>query len=143
MVYATKQDLLDRDKSMLYNLATDVDTNALDDVAIEQALEQADNEIDSLIARRFILPLLTIPGLLNKRAMTIAFYWLADSDNQATELLEKRYADAIKWLKSLAKGEIELGLPTPNKAEEGSVGKVELIQENARQMTRKSLGSVL
>lgn len=141
--YATKQDLIDRDEQMLWNFAIDRNTDELNDTWINQALDQADEEIDSFLGRRFVLPLETVPGILNKVAITIAFYWLGDRDNQVTDLLEKRYEKALTTLKEIASGKRELGLPTIEAPAESSVGKVELIQENERLFTRNSLRSVL
>lgn len=142
-VYVSKQDLIDRDDNMLWNFAMDRTTNELNDVWIDQALEQADEEIDSFLGRRFVLPLETIPGILNKLAIVIAFYWLGDRDNQVTELLEKRYNAAITTLKEIASGKRELGLPTIEAPAESSVGKVELVQDNERLFTRTSLKGIL
>lgn len=141
-VYATKDDLLIRDKSMLWNLAMDRETGELNDTWIDQALEQADDEINSLLTK-FALPLVTVPSLLNKQAIIIAFYWLADRDNQATDLLEKRYEKAIATLKEIASGKRDLGLPAADKPEETSIGKVEIVQDNTRLFTRDSLKGVL
>ncbi len=141
-VYATKDDLLIRDKSMLWNLAMDRETGELNDTWIDQALEQADDEINSLLTK-FALPLVTVPSLLNKQAIIIAFYWLADRDNQATDLLEKRYEKAIATLKEIASGKRDLGLPTADKPEETSIGKVEIVQDNTRMFTRSTLKGVL
>lgn len=142
-IYASKQNLIDRDEQMLWNFAVDRNTNQLNDTYINQALEQSDDEINSYLARRFVLPLPTVPGLLNKIAMTIAFYWLADRDQQATNLLEERYKMALQQLREIADGKRELGLPTIDRPPEGAVGKVELVQSNERLFTRNSLKSVL
>lgn len=142
-IYATKQDLEDRDGSMLYNFALDRSTDTLNDVWIDEALATADDEINGYLSRRFVLPLPTVPDLLKRNAIVIAFYWLADRDNQATDLLRERYDRAIAKIKEIAAGKIDLGLPTPDMPPEGSVGKVELVQENERQFTRNSLKGVL
>ncbi|TON12199.1 hypothetical protein CGH20_13870 [Vibrio parahaemolyticus] len=142
-IYATKQDLLDRDSQMLWNFAVDRDTNTLNDTWINQALDQADEEIDSFLGRRYVLPLPTVPGILNKIAIIIAFYWLADRDQQATNLLEERYKMQLETLREISNGKRELGLPTIEAPQESSVGKVELVQDNERQFTRKILKGVL
>ncbi|WP_432772564.1 gp436 family protein [Vibrio parahaemolyticus] len=142
-IYATKQDLLDRDSQMLWNFAVDRDTNTLNDTWINQALDQANEEIDSFLGRRYVLPLPTVPGILNKIAIIIAFYWLADRDQQATNLLEERYKMQLETLREISNGKRELGLPTIEAPQESSVGKVELVQDNERQFTRKSLKGVL
>ncbi|WP_438402359.1 gp436 family protein [Aeromonas veronii] len=142
-IYATKQDLEDRDGSMLYNFALDRSTDTLNDTWIDEALATADDEINGYLSRRFVLPLPTVPDLLKRNAIVIAFYWLADRDNQATDLLRERYDRAIAKIKEIAAGKIDLGLPTPDMPPEGSVGKVELVQENERLFTRNSLKGVL
>lgn len=142
-IYATQQNLKERDEQMLWNLAIDRNTGELNASWIEQALEQADEEINSFLGRRYLLPLPTVPGMLNKIAISIAFYWLADRDTQATELLQKRYDMALTSLREIANGKRELGLPTVEAPSESSVGKVELLQQNERMFTRDSLRGVL
>lgn len=142
-IYATQQNLKERDEQMLWNLAIDRNTGELNASWIEQALEQADEEINSFLGRRYLLPLPTVPGMLNKIAISIAFYWLADRDTQATELLQKRYDMALTSLREIANGKRELGLPTVEAPSESSVGKVELLQQNDRMFTRDSLRGVL
>ncbi|MBU1392398.1 gp436 family protein [Shewanella baltica] len=141
-VYATKQDLIDRDESMLWNFAIDRTTGELSDTFINQALEQADDEINSFLTR-YALPLAVVPSMLNKLAITITFYWLADRDHQATDLLEKRYDKAITTLNAIGMGKRDLGLPKADKPTETSLGKVELVQSNERIFTRDSLRGVL
>ena len=142
-IYATKQDLEDRDGSMLYNLALDRSTDTLNDVWIDEALATADDEINGYLSRRYVLPLPSVPDLLKRQAIVIAFYWLGDRDNQVTDLLQKRYDSAIAKVKEIAAGKLDLGLPTPDMPPEGSVGKVELVQQNERLFTRDSLKGVL
>ncbi|WP_425968168.1 gp436 family protein [Aeromonas dhakensis] len=142
-IYATKQDLEDRDGSMLYNFALDRSTDTLNDTWIDEALATADDEINGYLSRRYVLPLPTVPDLLKRQAIVIAFYWLGDRDNQVTDLLQKRYDSAIAKVKEIAAGKLDLGLPTPDQPPEGAVGKVELVQENERLFTRDSLRGVL
>lgn len=142
-IYATKQDLEDRDGSMLYNFALDRSTDTLNDVWIDEALATADDEINGYLSRRYVLPLPSVPDLLKRQAIVIAFYWLGDRDNQVTDLLQKRYDSAIAKVKEIAAGKLDLGLPTPDQPPEGAVGKVELVQQNERLFTRDSLKGVL
>lgn len=142
-IYATKQNLLDRDSSMLWNLAIDRETDQLNDITINDALEQADDEINSFLAKRYVLPLEEVPGMLRKLAITISFYWLADTDQQATNLMTERYQSALSALKDIASGRRELGLPTLTTPTESAVGKAELVQEGERLFTRKTLSGVL
>ena len=142
-IFATKQDLIDRDEGMLYNFALDRSTDTLNDTWIDEALTAADDEINGYLSRRFVLPLPTVPDLLKRQAIVIAFYWLGDRDNQVTDLLQDRYDRAIAKVKEIAAGKVDLGLPTPDMPPEGAVGKVELVQEGERLFTRDSLRGVL
>ncbi len=80
---------------MLYNLALDRSTDTLNDTWIDEALATADDEINGYLSRRYVLPLPSVPDLLKRQAIVIAFYWLGDRDNQVTDLLQKRYDSAI------------------------------------------------
>jgi len=144
MHYATREDLLTADGSFVWNVAMNPETQQLDETAISQVLDDTDEEINSLLSRRYKLPLETaVPRILNRVAISIAFYWLADRDNQATELVRKRYEDAIKTLKEIANGQRDLGLPTTEQPVEGTGGKVIMVGENPRLMTRNGLKGVL
>lgn len=142
-IYATRQDLIDRDEGMLWNVAIDRASGQLNDGWIDEALEQADAEISGRLSRRYVLPLPSVPAMLRGIAITVAFYWLCDRDQQATNLVEERYQRAIDQLREIASGKLDLGLPTADAPAEGDVGKVELVQEGGRLFTRKSLGGVL
>ncbi|HGM7539537.1 gp436 family protein [Serratia marcescens] len=144
MGYATRDDLMVADGDYVWNNAIKKGTDQLDEAAIAQALEDTDEEINSLLSRRYKLPLETaVPRILIRVAVSIAFYWLADRDNQATELVRKRYEDAIKTLKEIASGQRDLGLPTLEQPTEGNSGKVIMAGENTRLFTRNSLKGVL
>ncbi|HID8084397.1 TPA: gp436 family protein [Serratia marcescens] len=144
MQYATREDLMTADGSFVWNVAMDTQTQQLDEAAISQALADTDEEINSWLSRRYKLPLETaVPRLLQRVAVSIAFYWLADRDNQVTELVQKRYDDAIKTLKDIANGQRDLGLPTLEQPTEGTGGKVIMVGDNARLFTRNTLKGVL
>nr|WP_249745769.1 DUF1320 domain-containing protein [Serratia marcescens] len=144
MRYATREDLMTADGSFVWNVAMDTEKQQLDEAAISQALADTDEEINSWLSRRYKLPLETaVPRLLQRVAVSIAFYWLADRDNQVTELVQKRYDDAIKTLKDIANGQRDLGLPTLEQPTEGTGGKVIMVGDNARLFTRNTLKGVL
>lgn len=144
MQYATREDLMTADGSFVWNVAMDTEKQQLDEAAISQALADTDEEINSWLSRRYKLPLETaVPRLLKRVAVSIAFYWLADRDNQVTELVQKRYDDAIKTLKDIANGQRDLGLPTLEQPTEGTGGKVIMVGDNARLFTRNTLKGVL
>ncbi|PMN91372.1 gp436 family protein [Enterovibrio norvegicus] len=141
-VYATAQDLLERDPSFVWTVAAQKDNpDALDEVAMAAALRDATEEINSFLSR-FTLPLATTPNTLNRLAISLAFYWLADRDSSVTDLVQKRYDDAISTLKDIQAGRRDLGLPKADKPAETQSGKAEVIAASRLAM-RKDLGGVL
>ncbi|WP_250696815.1 gp436 family protein [Escherichia coli] len=89
-------------------MAINRETNELDEGKIRQAISDAEAEIDSFLSRRYQLPLgvTEIPRPLQRVAVSLAFYWLSERDNQITELIQKRYDDAIKTLREMANGTV-------------------------------------
>ncbi|HEB0330695.1 TPA: DUF1320 domain-containing protein, partial [Escherichia coli] len=110
-----------------------------------QAISDAEAEIDSFLSRRYQLPLgvTEIPRPLQRVAVSLAFYWLSERDNQITELIQKRYDDAIKTLREMANGTRDLGLPTYATPAETDHGKIIVVGANARLFTRNNLKGVL
>ena len=91
---------------------------------------------------RYKLPFVTCPSLINRLAISIAFYWLADRDNGVSELLQNRYDAALVTLREIQAGKRNLGLPEADKPNETATGKVEVIAPYRPSM-RTNLGSVL
>lgn len=140
--YATKQDLLDRDASFLWTVATDAnDSNLLDDVAIDAALSDATEEINSFLTR-YKLPLTLVPSILNRCCVSMAFYWLGDRDSNVSELVQKRYDQALQTLREIQSGKRNLGLAEADKPDETTKGKAEVVS-GYRLSMRQDLGSVL
>ncbi|TVL34510.1 gp436 family protein [Shewanella xiamenensis] len=77
---------------------------------LEQALRDASAEIDGYIAGRYVLPLTTVPAVLERNCCDIARYFLYG--DKAPEQVEKRYAAVVKFLTAVSKGDISLGLAT-------------------------------
>lgn len=141
-VYATRQDLLDRDASFMWTVAAQADNpDALDDVAIDAALSDATEEINSFLTR-YQLPLSVVPRVVNRACISLAFYWLADRDSSVTELVQKRYDDAITTLKDIQAGRRNLGLPETDKPAETASGKAEVISAY-RSSIRNGIGDLL
>ncbi|WP_078000352.1 gp436 family protein [Edwardsiella tarda] len=143
--YITRDDLLAVDGELVWNMAIDKSTGQLDNAKIETAIEDADTEINSFLAKRFQLPLAiaTIPRPLHRVAVSIAIYWLSERGSQITDLIQKRYDDAIRTLKEIANGTRDLGLPTTSRPTETDNGKIIIVSENQRLFTRNKLRGVL
>lgn len=111
MTYAVKQDLIDRfGEKELRELTdrTNRPPTTIDDTVIGRALADATALIDGYIAKKYSLPLVTVPDILVKVAADIARYFLhgkaADKDSPVTTA----YNQAVAWLKDVAKGLVEL-----------------------------------
>ena len=79
--------------------------------SIEEALQDASEEIDSYIAVKYVLPLPSIPSTLKRIACNIARYRLYFQ--QPTEEIENRYKAEIDFLKRVADGKATLNILNP------------------------------
>lgn len=118
MPYCTMQDLIDRfGEDELIQLTDRANLGVIDDSVLNQAIADADAEINGYLAN-YSLPLATVPIVLVRSACDIARYFLYD--DAATEQVTKRHDDVLKFLGQVAKGTISLGVdatgnkPTPS-----------------------------
>lgn len=111
MTYATQQDLVDRFGSdELIQLTDRANTGTIDSTVVSRALTDADAEINGYLATQYTLPLSSVPAVLVRLACDIARYQL--SADRVTDSVRDRYKDAVAFLKSLSKGEAQLGVAT-------------------------------
>ena len=124
-MYATKQDMIDRygedeviqltDRSML---------GVIDDTVLNHALKDADGEINGYLASRYDAPINPVPTTIIRVTCDMARYYLYD--DSATDQVTKRYNDAVKFLKSIASGEVSIGIDaTGAEPESGNVAEFE------------------
>lgn len=111
-MYATRADL---EKHLapaeLIQLTDDDQDGAADAGVIEQALADAQAEIDGYLATRYRLPLAATPTLLRRLAVDLALYRLYARRDLSTEARAKQHDDAVALLKRLADGTVTLPLP--------------------------------
>lgn len=106
-MYVAAQELIDRyGEEELIQLTDRHGMGAIDHAVLDQAIADASAEIDSYLAGRYTLPLVEVPAALSRIACEIARYHLYD--DAPTEAVKDRYDNAIRFLRSLAKGEISL-----------------------------------
>lgn len=83
---------------------------------IDQAIGDADGEIDGYLAKRYAVPISAPPKIINKCSKDITVYNLFsrigidESTDQKTYLT--RYNSAIKFLTLVAEGKVSLGAET-------------------------------
>jgi phage gp36-like protein len=124
MAYCTKQNLIDRFReSELIQLTDEAGAGVIDDAVLNEAIGDAAGEIDSYLTGRYDLPLASVPPALVLKACDMARYYLYDE--AVTDIVQKRYDNAIAWLKLVANGTISLGLNGAG-AEMDSAGQAEM-----------------
>ncbi|WP_075175588.1 gp436 family protein [Acinetobacter indicus] len=102
-MYATETDLVARFGQEVDQLKL---MHASTSTAVEDALQDATEEINGYIGGRYALPLPNVPSNLERMACDIARYRLYFQ--QPTEEVRKRYEDAISFLKLVATGKAHL-----------------------------------
>jgi len=108
--YCTEQDLIDRfGEGELIRLTNpdDLDATTVDSTRLDQAIADAEATIDGYLAGPYTVPLSPVPRVITKIGCDLARYELYDE--QATEHVAERKADAIRFLRSVARGEVSLG----------------------------------
>ena len=121
MPYCTKADLIARfGEDELQAIARDA-SGEIDDAAVDRACDDASGEIDGYVsAAGYPVPLSPVPRIVTAYACDIARYRLYDE--HATDQVQKRYDDAVKFLRSVSRGEVKLGISTgPASSSAGSV----------------------
>lgn len=113
VMYATPDNMLSRFGEQDLTLLTEREDSVPGEInlaLLEQALRDASAEIDGYIAGRYVLPLTTVPAVLERNCCDIARYFLYG--DKAPEQIEKRYTAVVKFLTAVSKGDISLGLAT-------------------------------
>lgn len=120
MPYATLADMLKRfnDEGMAI-LAGDED-GVLNEAEINASLSAATEEADSYLRERVRLPLTTVPEVLVGYVCDLARYRLADTEENRSETIIARRADALNWLKDVAAGRASLPAIQPDTSRSSS-----------------------
>ena len=111
MAYATITAMQQRfgERDLIYlSEREDGPVDVINTAVIEQAINDASDVINGYLAGRYELPLVTVPNLLEQFCCDIARYKLGTND--VPEHVGTRYKDAIKFLMSVAKGELSIGV---------------------------------
>ncbi|TVU88309.1 gp436 family protein [Vreelandella titanicae] len=124
MPYCTQVDLIERfGEAELLALARDETGTAIDAAVVERACDDASGEIDGYVsAAGYTVPLATVTRIITAYACDIARYRLYDE--HASEQVQKRYDDAVKFLVRVANGTVKLGISTGSAA--SSAGSVQM-----------------
>jgi len=141
MPYCTKDDLIKQaSEERLIELTDDEGVGSVDDNVVTEKIQDADAEIDSYCAKRYEVPFNPVPEIINKLSVDIALYDLyGRRQDILNENVQKRYDDAIKFLKDVAKGLAEIPATPPPAVDSGQIGK---FQANDRVFTREKMNDL-
>lgn len=89
---------------------------------VDQAIADADSEIDGYVATRYSVPVTPVPPIIQRLACDLARYVLYD--DQATDGVQKRRDGAVTVLRDISAGRVSLG--APGTAQEPKGGLVEV-----------------
>jgi len=119
--YCTPQDIIDRfTESVVLRLTNtgNSELGAEDTARIQDAVDEAQAEVDSYVMMRHTLPLPSVPASLKSATVDLAVYRLVlrrGYDQEADSEFRLARNDAIDWLKQLAAGRASLGVQSPAK----------------------------
>jgi phage gp36-like protein len=140
VAYATGSDIENRVGTVQYLISTDRDGDGIaDPLPLAKALQDATDEIDSYVAVRYTLPLSTVPDILVRLCVDIAYYRLSCDASSGTDEKRRLYEDAVKFLKDLVADKATLGVLDPN----ARVDEIVQVSTTTREFTREKLGSIL
>lgn len=92
----------------------------------EQAIVDADAEIDGYLAKRYHVPFRQTPQIINKLSKDIAVYNLVSrsgiDETEREKTFLNRYNAAIRYLESVAKGVVDIGTSENSSQESAANG---------------------
>ncbi|WIX31247.1 DUF1320 domain-containing protein [Salinicola sp. JS01] len=110
--YVTQADLIERFGEPEVRARANDGQGGIDERTVQRACTDAQGEIDARLAAAGITtPVTPVPDVIAAVAADIARYRLYD--DEVTETVAARYADAIKFLQAVARGDARLG-PAPS-----------------------------
>ncbi len=120
-------------EELVVQLTDDEGLGAVNQARVDEAIAQADAEIDSYCGERYSVPFAAAPAVVKKMSVDIAVYNLySRTVSEMPETRKDRYRNAVRQLEGIAKGTVSLGVdpaPAPhgeggaetNKAADGNV----------------------
>ena len=150
MAYCTVSEVLDMLKADMLNVVIGDDYIEDEEERIktvtpyaQQAIDDAQAEIDGYLGKRYNVPFSKTPKVVNKFAKDIALYNLVsrhgvdESEREKTYLT--RYNAAVTFLTKVAEGKIDIGLPEGYSTEDAAKNGFSM-RSSRRTFTRDSMG---
>jgi phage gp36-like protein len=99
----------------------------IDLVVIERAVRSSEEMVDANLRGRYLLPLATIPTVINEITVVLVRHWLYGRRPEGPELpkvVTTTFTDAMQALAKIRDGKLTIGIPTGEKAPEPGKYKV-------------------
>mgnify|MGYP001585036095 CR=1 FL=1 len=108
-------------ETAIIQLTDDENAGVVNQTRVDEAIAQADAEIDSYCGGKYSVPFATVPDIVKKISVDIAIYNLYSRRvEEMPETRSDRYKNAIRQLEGIAKGNISIGEATePTPATQG------------------------
>ncbi|GAB4389038.1 MAG: hypothetical protein Kow0025_11970 [Thermodesulfovibrionales bacterium] len=108
-------------EEVLVQLTDDEGLGSVNRQRVEEAIAQADAEIDSWCGERYAVPFSTVPAVVKKMSADIAVYNLyCRRVAEMPEVRKDRYRNAVRQLEAISKGAVSLGVdPAPSASRDG------------------------
>jgi len=107
--YSTLADIKnDISEAELIQLTDDEGAGVVDEDKVTDAIADADSEIDGYLRGRYPLPLSPVPRILKNLSVGIALYYLFHRKQISSEVIDKRYENAVKLLVKISDGKVQL-----------------------------------
>ena len=116
-MYSTLDDLRKLvPEEVLVQLTDDEYLGTVNQARVDEAIAQADAEVDSYCGGRYSVPFSTVPEIAKKLSVDIAVYNLySRTVMEMPAVRAERYRNAIRQLEAISKGIISLGVdPLPS-----------------------------
>ncbi len=122
MGYSTQTDIEEQvSPAELIELTDDTGAGTVDTSALARAIADAGAEIDGYCGARYTVPFSPAPAMIRKLSVDIAVYNLFSrrSNLKIPEDRQKRYDNAVRFLRDVSRGLISLGADAPAEPDSG------------------------
>lgn len=110
MAYSTLADLKKAiPEANLVQLTDDEDRGSVNESRVTQAIQDADDLIDTYLRGKHTVPLATVPPIIRRYSCVLAIYYLyARRLQDPTEAMGAMYKEAIRFLESVRDGKTQI-----------------------------------
>jgi phage gp36-like protein len=126
-------------EAAIENILTDVGVEADRQTTVNQAIDEAESEVDSYVGRRYTVPLTSPPPVVVGAAGWLTAEALYHRGHGPPDRVAERAAQIREWLVRIGKGEASLPDQDPVPTETTGAGVVTIVAED-RELERDDLG---